>query len=226
MKQISQGRMCVQSDTALCIHQLVIDEGGDIDFYFNVYFSINRLLRVFVQRTIAVVNAPLRLESNPSKKEKLKHIECLLHSELDHVAILDASFAVCIQFAHAEVIGFRLFNIHHSAAGFPVGEVIPVTIIRGGFSRVGPQHKKAVQETALRFPGQFHFIFFHIVDFVQGDGAGGDERFGCVGDGGPGFAGVGDGGGGGKGYGRDQRRFSNGGDNGCERLNHGGFYLL
>ena len=73
MKQISQGRICIQRDIALLINLLMIDEGRNVDFYFNGNFSINRLLRVFIQRTVAVVYSSLRFEANPSKPgEKLR----------------------------------------------------------------------------------------------------------------------------------------------------------
>lgn len=34
MKQISQGRICIQRDIALLINLLMIDEGRNVDFYF------------------------------------------------------------------------------------------------------------------------------------------------------------------------------------------------
>jgi len=88
MKQISQVRICIQRDIALLINLLMIDEGRNVDFYFNGNFSINRLLRVFIQRTVAVVYSSLRFEANPSKWEKSKRVNIYTYCTVNWITLL------------------------------------------------------------------------------------------------------------------------------------------
>ena len=57
--------------------------------------------------------------------------------EPDGIAVINTMFAVCIQFANPEIIGFSLFEIHHTGTGVPIGKVEPIIIRVRGFSIAG-----------------------------------------------------------------------------------------